>query len=142
MTLPNSTVLVDDQIETLPNRSSSWIRAPAPVKFVRRQGKVEIAQGQRGQTENLEPDKVKASEENISNNINFDLSTDKCNSGKQRNAQLIFFGSSKRGTESKYYKAHRLNVAEELKKSEYESSNNYNNADNDTWDGVMRVLSV
>jgi hypothetical protein len=109
------------------NQTNSWLRAPAPARFTRKQGKVGAAAGHPENSENI---KVSASEyEPV--HVDVDLWTFDI----QRNTYH-------RSTGSKYYTAHRQYVAKELTKTDAASCTNLNDDDTEYWDEFLRFLSV
>jgi hypothetical protein len=123
----------DDQVVDC---STSWLRAPAPAKFLRRQIRAETSLRQHRQPEISKNNKATVSVGNTADNV--DIDADLWTFSNNQNS----VGSCKRSTESKYYIAHRQYVSKELTNSEIKFCLNDDNAEPEIWDGFLRALSV
>jgi hypothetical protein len=120
-----------NQADLEESQPSTWLRAPAPARFVRKQNK-EASRTANASSEDMKIDYAS----NISATIEID--PDIWSFSINRNSTGRVHALS---TQSKYYLAHRQHVAGELTKADTASSTQ-DDACNVTWDGFLRVLSV
>ena len=121
----------EDQFTPMSDRPSTWFRAPAPARFVRKQNRVDI-KSPNVSWENMDI----ACESNTSASVEIDV--DIWTFANSRNSTGRAHSMS---TQSKYYLAHRQHVAGELTKSETVQTA-ADNSSSELWDGFLRVLSV
>ena len=121
----------DDQIAPTADRPITWIRAPAPARFVRKQNRVDI------KSSSVSPENMDiACESNTSATVEID--DDIWTFANRRNSTLRAHTLS---TQSKYYLAHRHHVAGELTEAETVQTAPDSSCDA-LWDGLLRTLSV
>ncbi len=122
-----------DQITCMSDRPSTWLRAPAPARFVRKQSKDE----KKNTSSGLSSDKMQvdcASSIPATVEIDADLWT-------FANTRNSIGRTHTLSTQSKFYLAHRQYVAEALTKADMVPTTNGDSC-NALWDGFLRVLSV
>lgn len=134
--LSNSySAISDDQVRSW---SCNYPRAPPPARFVRKQKKVQTAQGKQERPANSNPPKIMDIVENVPATVEIDADLWTCSGNGTSGTGSLY----KRSIESKYYIALRQYVAEVLTKSEHTSFVENNYIDNDSWDVLLRVMSV
>ena len=123
----------ENQIANMTDRPSTWLRAPAPARFVRKQNKAEIKGHPRSSNvADMEIDTLS----NISATVEIDA--DVWTFANNRNSTGRTHTLS---TQSKYYLAHRQHVAGELTKVDLAPATLGDSSD-ELWDGFLRMLSV
>jgi hypothetical protein len=127
-----------DQIAHMSDRPSTWLRAPAPSRFVRKQNKVDLKSPSMA-SEDIEQacdPNTSATVDNTSATV--DIDAEMWTFAKNRNSTGRAHTLS---TQSQYYLAHRQHVAGELTKAETVSPSP-SDLCSELWDGFLRVLSV
>jgi hypothetical protein len=125
-----------DQIVCMSGRPSTWLRAPAPVRFVRKQNKEEV-QGQ------LRSSNISSAEMGIE-------CVSRISATVEIDPEVWTFANTRNSmgrthtlsTQSKFYLAHRQYVAVELTKADMVPTPAAGDTCNELWDGFLRVLSV
>lgn len=124
----------DDQILGTPVQASTWLRAPAPARFVRKQSKVE----NKGHCGTLPQSSEQPPADCVSIiPISVEIDADQWTFTNDRISTIQMHTLS---TQSKYYIAHRQYVAEQLTKTETRLANEADSY-NELWDGFLRELS-
>jgi hypothetical protein len=123
---------LEDQFVHTSDQPSTWLRAPTPARFVRKQNK----EGKKGQPDVSSKNTHIHRESSISATVEIDA--DVWTFANNPNSPGRAHKSS---TQSKYYLAHRQHVAEELTKAETVPTTRVESS-NELWDGFLRVLSV
>ena len=123
-----SSKVMDNAQDQIADRPSTWLRAPAPARFVRKQNRVESSSVSQ---ENMDL----ACESNTSATAEID--DDIWTFANRRNSTLRAHTTS---TQSKYYLAHRQHVAGELTEAETVQTAPDSSCDA-LWDGLLRALS-
>jgi hypothetical protein len=125
---------VEDQIQQS-DRPSTWLRAPAPARFVRKQNKPGAKEQPRSSNDSSEIVKL-GSDSSTSATVEIDAEV--WTFANNRNSTGRAHALS---TQSKYYLAHRQHVAGELTKADAVATTQGESCD-ELWDGFLRVLSV
>ena len=126
-----------DRIAHMSDQPSTWLRAPAPARFVRKQNKETTIRGQPNTSNHVSSVDMKI--DSVSNTsatieIDADLWSFAYNGNSTGRAHTL-------STQSMYYRAHRQHVAEELTKNDILPAALEHTCD-ELWDGFLRELSI
>ncbi len=126
---------VEDQIQQMSDRPSTWLRAPAPARFVRKQKKTGAKEQPRSSNDSSGIVKL---DRDSRTSATVEIDAELWNFSNSRNSTGRAHALS---TQSKYYLAHRQHVAGELTKADAVATTQGESCD-ELWDGFLRVLSV
>ena len=125
----------DSEGQIVQDQPSTWLRAPAPARFVRKQSKTDIKGQERSSNVTSAVTQIDCAS-NMPATVEIDA--DLWNFANHRNSLGRAHTLS---IQSKYYLAHRQHVAEELTKADMAPATQVDSC-NELWDGFLRVLSV